>query len=68
MTTVVPSGKIEAEAGAHTGTIAPSTRSVAVALKVTTAPAGVTAFAPIDAGRRPREEHQQACEDRGDDA
>ena len=49
-TVVVPRAKVEPDAGAHTGVIAPSLESVAVAVKFTTAPLGLVASAVISAG------------------
>src|SRR3990172_11886463 len=49
-TDVVPSAKVLPEAGAHTGAIAPSTRSAAEAAKLTTAPDGPLASAVMGAG------------------
>ena len=50
MTVVVPSAKVEPEAGTQTGVRVPSTMSVALALKVTAAPEGPVASATMLAG------------------
>jgi hypothetical protein len=50
LTLVFPSGNIEPEAGVHATATAPSTRSVAVAVKFTVAPFELVASAVIGAG------------------
>ncbi len=50
VTVVVPNAKVEPEAGEQIGTMAPSTLSVAVAVKLTGAPDGPVASAVISAG------------------
>src|SRR5215216_5303150 len=50
VTAVVPIANDEPDAGRHDGTTAPSTRSVAVTLNLTVAPAGEVAFALTTAG------------------
>ena len=50
VTSVVPSGKVEPAAGEQSGTIAPSTLSLADAVKLTCAPEGPVASVTISAG------------------
>lgn len=51
LTVVVPVGKVVPEAGVQFGVTAPSTRSVAEAVKVTTAPEASVASVLMSAGR-----------------
>jgi hypothetical protein len=51
VTSVVPSGNVEPEAGVHSGVIGPSTASLAVAVNVTTAPSGPVASSVMSDGR-----------------
>ena len=51
VTVVEPTGKSEPERGVHEGVMAPSTASLAAALKLTVAPAGLAASTVRFAGR-----------------